>query len=148
VPICVLQVKLPGFFRNLLYTLCMIDHASASVSDYQKAIEFYSKLLAPVGYKMVADMAEYKVAGFADGSGSDYWIGEKSPAGNGHTAFVAKTKEAVEAFYKAGLEAGGKDNGKPGYRKEYGPGYYAAFIHDFDGNNIEAVWQDPNPPQE
>ena len=123
----------------------MIDHASVAVSDYQKAKEFYTTLLAPIGYKCQADMPQYKVAGFADGSGSDSWIGEKSPAGGGHTAFKAANKEAVEAFYKAGLEAGGKDNGAPGYRKDYGPGYYAAFVHDPDGNNIEAVWHDPSP---
>lgn len=124
----------------------MIDHATVAVSDYQKSKEFYAKLLAPLGYKMAADMAEYNVAGFADGSGSDYWIGVKSPAGNGHTAFAAKDKIAVDEFYKAGVDAGGTDNGAPGYRTDYGPGYYAAFVHDPDGNNIEAVWHDPNPP--
>ena len=58
-----------------------------------------------------------------------------------------RAEEEVDAFHKAGLEAGGADNGAPGYRTEYGPGYYAAFIRDPDGNNIEAVWHDPNPPQ-
>jgi hypothetical protein len=52
----------------------------------------------------------------------------------------------VEAFYEAGIGAGGADNGAPGYRKDYSPGYYAAFVHDYDGSNIEVVWHDPNPP--
>lgn len=125
----------------------MIDHASAAVSDYQKSKEFYAKLLAPLGYALKSDMAEYSVCGFSDGSGSDYWIGAKSPAGGGHTAFAARDKAAVDAFYAAGIDAGGRDNGAPGYRTDYGPGYYAAFIHDLDGNNIEAVWQDPSPPE-
>jgi predicted lactoylglutathione lyase len=124
----------------------MIDHASVAISDFTKSKEFYTKLLAPLGYKLAADMAQYSVAGFADGSGSDYWIGVKSPTGGGHTAFVAKDKQAVDAFYSAGVDAGGASNGAPGYRTDYGAGYYAAFIKDLDGNNIEAVWHDPNPP--
>jgi len=124
----------------------MIDHASSAVSDYQKSKEFYTKLLAPIGYKLLSDMPEYKVAGYGDSDHSDFWIGENAPVGHGHTAFRVDSKEAVDAFHKAGIEAGGGDNGAPGYRREYSPGYYGAFIHDLDGNNIEAVWHDPNPP--
>ena len=124
----------------------MIDHSSAVISDYQKSKEFYAKALAPIGYKLGADMEEYKVCGFGDTAHSDFWISVKEPTGGGHTAFAVKSKEEVDAFHKAGLEAGGADNGAPGYRKDYGPGYYAAFIHDLDGNNIEVVWHDPNPP--
>ena len=123
----------------------MIDHASAGVRDYQKSKEFYTKALAPLGYKLSLDLHEYKVAGFGEADHADFWIGEKDAPGNGHTAFVAKTKEAVDAFHAAGVDAGGRDNGAPGYRKEYSPGYYAAFVHDLDGNNIEVVWHDPNP---
>ena len=53
-----------------------------------------------------------------------------------------RSRNEVEAFHKAALAAGGKDNGKPGYRAEYWPGYYAAFVHDLDGHNVEAVWYD------
>lgn len=124
----------------------MIDHASVSVSDYQKSKELYRATLAPLGYALVTDLPEYQVAGFGEGGKSDFWIGQKAPGGAGHTAFAARDKAAVEAFHAAGLAAGGQDNGAPGYRKDYGPGYYAAFIHDYDGNNIEVVWHDPNPP--
>ena len=125
----------------------MIHHASVSVSDYNKSKEFYAKLLAPLGYTLGTDMPDYKVAGFAQDGAHDFWVGQNT-VGHGHTAFVAKNKEMVAAFHQAGLAAGGKDNGAPGYRKEYAPGYWAAFVHDLDGNNIEAVWQDSSPPQE
>ena len=59
-----------------------------------------------------------------------------------HLAFEAKSKDEVHAFYQTALEAGGRDNGGPGYRKDYWPGYYAAFVYDLDGHNIEAVWYD------
>jgi predicted lactoylglutathione lyase len=59
-----------------------------------------------------------------------------------HLAFEAKSKEEVEAFHKAALAAGARDNGRPGYRKDYWPGYYAAFVYDPDGHNVEAVWYD------
>ena len=121
----------------------MIDHTSVGVSDYHKSKEFYTKALAPLGYTVGMDLAEYKVAGFAHQGGPDFWIGENKGAGGTHVAFAAQSKAEVEAFYKAGTDAGGQDNGAPGYRKEYSPGYYAAFVKDPDGNNIEAVWRDP-----
>ena len=123
----------------------MIHHTSISVSDYEKSKQFYARMLAPLGYVLGIDMPEYKVAGFAHNGAHDFWIGQNT-VGHGHTAFAAIDKASVEAFHKEGLEAGGTDNGAPGYRKEYTPGYYAAFVHDLDGNNIEAVWHDPNPP--
>ncbi len=122
----------------------MIAHASVTVSDYDKAKDFYTKTLAPLGYTLTSPMDEYKAAGFKDAKAdrTDFWIGHKTPVVGGHVAFEVKSKEEVEAFYKAGLEAGGTDNGTPGYRTDYWPGYYAAYIHDIDGNNIEAVWYD------
>ncbi len=120
----------------------MIAHTSVAVSDYKKSKEFYTKALSPLGYTNNMDMPEYKAAGFNDGKNTDFWIGEKPGAQGTHVAFTAKSKEEVEAFYKAALAAGGKDNGAPGYRKEYWPGYYAAFVHDLDGSNIEVVWYD------
>ena len=122
----------------------MIAHASLPISSYKKAKEFYKKALAPLGYTLTMDMAEWQAGGFNDGNtkNTDFWIGQKETVIAGHVAFEAKNKKEVDAFYKAALAAGGKDNGKPGYRKEYWPGYYAAFIHDADGNNIEAVFYD------
>jgi predicted lactoylglutathione lyase len=87
-----------------------------------------------------------EAAGFTDGhngDNTDFWIGvnEKGVIPL-HIAFAAKNKEEVEAFYKAALDAGAKDNGGPGYRTDYWSGYYAAFVHDADGHNIEVVWYD------
>ncbi|HEY0010398.1 MAG TPA: VOC family protein [Candidatus Paceibacterota bacterium] len=121
----------------------MIAHTSVAVKDFPKSKELYIKALAPLGYVLGMELAEYGVAGFTHEGQVDFWIGKKDSAGNGHVAFTAASQEEVQAFHKAALEAGATDNGAPGYRKEYSPGYYAAFVHDLDGNNIEAVWMDP-----
>lgn len=126
----------------------MIDHVTLTVSDIEKAKEFYTKALAPLGYKILTDYPEWKLAGMGAGEASDVWIyagvGSKEEM---HIAFAAKNKEEVDNFYKAAMEVGGADNGAPGYRKNYTPGYYAAFIHDADKNNIEVVYHDPNPTE-
>jgi catechol 2,3-dioxygenase-like lactoylglutathione lyase family enzyme len=80
-------------------------------------------------------------AGFNDGKNTDFWIRKEESVVPTHVAFEASSRKQVEAFHKAALAAGGKDNGGPGYR-DYWPGYYAAFVLDPDGNNIEAVWYD------
>ncbi len=122
----------------------MIAHAGIHVNDYDKAKEFYTKALAPLGYKLNMDMAEYKAGGFMGPEGNtDFWIGGDGVKQPNHVAFGAPNEEQVQAFYKAALEAGAKDNGAPGYRTEYGAGYYAAFVYDPDGNNIETMyWND------
>lgn len=122
----------------------MIAHATILVRDYEKAKEFYKAALAPLGYTMNMDHPEWKAGGFNDGENTDFWINANGPFAPGHIAFAAKNKEEVQAFYDAALAAGGKDNGAPGYRKEYWPGYYAAFVHDADGSNIETVFFDHN----
>ena len=119
----------------------MISHASLKTSDIAKAKEFYIKALAPLGYKMTKEYPEYKIAGFADRQGNtDLWLDGNGTKETTHLAFGAATEEEVQAFYKAALEAGGKDNGGPGYRTDYGAGYYAAFVLDHDGHNIEAMF--------
>lgn len=122
----------------------MIDHTSVAVKNYQSAKEFYSKALAPLGYVLAMDLPEYKAGGFEQDGKRDFWIGEVEVSAGVHVAFAAKNKEAVDAFYDAAIAAGGKDNGAPGYRTQYSAGYYGAFIHDIDGNNVEAVWRDPS----
>lgn len=116
----------------------MLDHVSLSVTDTKKAQAFYAKALAPLGYKLVS---EYE-GGFGIGQegGSTIWAAQ-GPAQRpfAHLAFRAKDRKQVDAFYKAALAAGGKDNGLPGLRENYSPTYYAAFVIDPDGNNIEAV---------
>lgn len=117
----------------------MIAHTSLSVSDYGKAKAFYIKVLEPLGYQNNMEYGES--AGFNDGKNTDFWIARQEKVVPTHIAFEAKNRGEVEAFYAAALSAGAKDNGKPGYR-DYWPGYYAAFVHDADGNNVEAVWYD------
>ncbi len=117
----------------------MIAHTTLSVSDYRKSKAFYTEALEPLGYKNNMEYGES--AGFNDGKNTDFWISKEKSVVATHLAFEASSQKQVEAFYKAALKAGGKDNGKPGYR-DYWPGYYAAFVLDPDGNNIEAVWYD------
>jgi catechol 2,3-dioxygenase-like lactoylglutathione lyase family enzyme len=119
----------------------MIAHTSLPVSNYSKAKAFYTAILSSLGYTQNMEYGE--AAGFNDGINTDFWINtnEKGVVPS-HVAFAAKDKTQVEAFHKAALDAGAKDNGAPGYRKEYWPGYYAAFVHDADGHNIEVVFFD------
>ena len=120
----------------------MIAHASIGVRDYETAKEFFKKALSPLGYTMNMDHPEWKAGGYNDGKNTDFWINASGDFAKGHVAFEAKSKKEVDDFYKEALAAGARDNGKPGYRKEYWSGYYAAFVYDADGNNIEAVFFD------
>ena len=118
----------------------MIAHTMLAVADSERAKSFYSRALAPLGYTQEMDFGDS--AGFNDGRNTDFWVAEQDTVQATHLAFEAKSREEVEAFYQAALAAGAKDNGGPGYRTEYWPGYYAAFVYDPDGHNIEAVWYD------
>jgi catechol 2,3-dioxygenase-like lactoylglutathione lyase family enzyme len=116
----------------------MLDHVTATVGDVDAAKDFYSKALAPLGYSVQAEFPG--AAGFGTGEGiPDFWIGSSEERGAAHIAFSAKDRATVDAFYEAATSAGGKDNGAPGVRPHYHENYYAAFVHDADGNNIEAV---------
>jgi catechol 2,3-dioxygenase-like lactoylglutathione lyase family enzyme len=117
----------------------VIAHTTLPVSDYRRSKAFYIEVLAPLGYSNNMEYGES--AGFYDGKNTDFWITQEDTVVATHVAFEAQNREQVEAFHRAALDAGGKDNGAPGYR-DYWPGYYAAFVHDPDGNNIEAVWYD------
>lgn len=123
----------------------MIDHIGISVSNFAAAKNFYQKTLAALGMKpLTGEDGHY----FAFGAVHPvFWIAAlregSSPTKGAHYAFVAANIEAVNKFHKAALKAGGKDNGVPGYRTEYSPGYYGAFVCDPEGNNVEAVFHDP-----
>jgi predicted lactoylglutathione lyase len=117
----------------------MIAHTTLPISDYPKSKRFYSVVLATLGYRNNMEYGES--AGFNDGENTDFWISKQSPVVPTHLAFQASSRQQVEAFHKTALAAGGQDNGGPGYR-DYSPGYYAAFVLDPDGNNVEAVWYD------
>jgi len=117
----------------------MIAHTTLHVSNYTKSKAFYVQALAPLGYTNNMEYGE--AAGFNDGKNTDFWIAREDTIVPTHLAFEANSRQEVEAFYKAALDAGAADNGGPGYR-DYWPGYYAAFVYDPDGHNIEAVWYD------
>jgi catechol 2,3-dioxygenase-like lactoylglutathione lyase family enzyme len=122
----------------------MIDHIGFSVSDYPRAKAFYEKALAPLGYVLVMevqqDANDAPAAGFGAGGKPDFWIGGEGGLNKPvHIAITAKDRPAVEAFYKAAIAAGARDNGPPGLRPHYHATYYGAFVLDFDGHNIEAV---------
>ena len=114
----------------------MIDHTSLTVSDFAKSRAFFERALKPLGYKVMREFPG--VAGFGEGERADFWIAQGKPQPT-HLAFLAANRKLVDEFYKAAIAGGGRDNGGPGLRTQYHPDYYAAFVHDPDGNNIEVV---------
>lgn len=117
----------------------MIDHVGFTVSDYGAARAFYLAALKPLGFGMVMEFPE--TGGLGPEGKPVFWIsGGASTAPALHVAFAASNAAAVRAFHAAALAAGGRDNGAPGLRPQYHPGYYAAFVLDPDGHNIEAVF--------
>jgi len=100
-----------------------------------------------LGYKLKMDAPQWKAAGFMEGGHTSFWIVEKKSMTPGHVALLGKSKQAVNKFYDAACKTGGKDNGGPGFRTDYGPNYYAAFIKDADGNNIEACYFGEKAPK-
>jgi catechol 2,3-dioxygenase-like lactoylglutathione lyase family enzyme len=126
----------------------MIDHTGIGVADMARSAAFYDAALGALGLRRVMQLPRNDGS---DGIGYGvhypvFWIDRYHPPGvKQHTAFVARSQAEVEAFHTAAIEAGGTDNGAPGYRpvpKSY-PTYYAAFVLDPDGNNIEAVFREP-----
>lgn len=127
----------------------MIDHLGLSVSDYEAAKAFYSKALAPLDYSLIMEVTAEQTghtaaAGFGAGGKPDFWIGGEGAMNKPvHVAILAKDRATVDAFYKAAMTAGGRDNGPPGLRPHYHANYYGAFVLDPDGHNIEAVCHAP-----
>ena len=120
----------------------MIDHIGLKVKDFKKSLAFYAKALAPIGYKVISEGSGY--AGLGAGTSPVLWISQGEPPKPGvHLAFNSRKRAQVDRFHQEALKAGGKDNGKPGIRKDYHEHYYGAFALDPDGNNIEAVCHDP-----
>lgn len=119
----------------------MFDHVGLRVHDLARSTQFFQKALAPLGHALQSSGDDY--AGFGPAGAAALWL-HKLPAKAGpgvgtHVAFVAPSREAVHEFHAAGLAAGGRDNGAPGPRPDYGDTYYAAFLVDPEGNNVEAV---------
>jgi catechol 2,3-dioxygenase-like lactoylglutathione lyase family enzyme len=129
----------------------VIDHLSSYATDYAATKRFYEAALAPLGARLHAEMTstwdpEFPTRRFCafGPERAIFWVIEvKQPATPRHTAFNAATRAQVDAFYRAALAAGGRDNGAPGLRAIYHPNYYGAFVLDPDGNNVEAVCHDP-----
>jgi catechol 2,3-dioxygenase-like lactoylglutathione lyase family enzyme len=119
----------------------MIDHVSIGVRDVAKTKRFYDAALKPLGYKCLSE-GEGSLGYGADAvvlwiSGSEHPVPADMKSGL-HFCFTAPTPRSVDAFHAAALKSGGSDNGKPGPRADYGPGYYAAFVIDPDGYRLEA----------
>lgn len=117
----------------------LIDHLQLVVGDISAAQKFYSAIFAALNIPMGGTGDGFFWADELFVSTPDCVAAQGILTGRHHLAFQAQSRTVVEAFYKAALENGGKDNGKPGERA-YHPGYYAAFVLDPDGNNIEAVY--------
>ena len=119
----------------------MIDHTAVNVSDFEAAKSFYAQALQLLGYSLAFEAGEF--LGFADEHGMDLGVVRRDPVGGAHVAFKCPDHATVDAFYEAAMAAGASDNGAPGIRAHYHENYYAGFVHDADGNNIEAVCQQP-----
>jgi catechol 2,3-dioxygenase-like lactoylglutathione lyase family enzyme len=126
----------------------VIDHIGVGVRDYEESVAFYSAALGPLGLELVAETdTDNRAAGFGYRGRDDFWIHEGRPAGRAHIAFEAQSQEQVDGFHAAAIDAGGRDNGPPGLRGEYSATYYAAYILDPNGNNIEAVFHGGAPSE-
>ena len=122
----------------------MFDHVGLNVRDYAASRAFYEQALAPLGYTVQMAFEEWNACAFGRDGHPGFWVAQREPYGTGtHVAFAVDDRGAVDAFHAAALAAGGADNGGPGLREHYHPTYYAAFVHDPDGNNVEAVCHKP-----
>jgi catechol 2,3-dioxygenase-like lactoylglutathione lyase family enzyme len=127
----------------------MLDHLGVNVADFDRSKAFYEKALAPLSITLIkevsaADTGAHAHAGFGTDGKPFFWIGDTGPSRSTvHIAFAARSHDAVKAFYRAALAAGGKDNGAPGPRPQYHAHYFGAFVFDPDGNNVEAVCHRP-----
>lgn len=121
----------------------MFDHVVFGVSDFAQSKAFYLKALEPIGVTVVKDWPPNGVELCQPkGTASLGLFQTKEKPAYLHIAFVAKNRQQVDAFYRAALAAGGKDNGPPGIRPQYNQQYYAAFVIDPDGHNIEVVYHE------
>jgi catechol 2,3-dioxygenase-like lactoylglutathione lyase family enzyme len=126
----------------------MLDHVGVEVADLDRSRAFYQAALAPLGIAVAMSPMPGALGfgGEVDGVRRPYfWLMARGrpPVSGAHLAFAAPDRDAVDAFHGAGLAGGGTDNGPPGPRPLYHPGYYGAFLLDPDGNNVEAVCHRP-----
>jgi catechol 2,3-dioxygenase-like lactoylglutathione lyase family enzyme len=126
----------------------MIDHLSLTVADLANAVGFYDAVLSPLGASRLAavDHGEVHVRGYGRDGKPSFWIAGgtgESTGFAGHVAFAAPDRASVDAFHRAAIAAGARDNGAPGLRPDYHENYYGAFVIDPDGHRLEAVCHRP-----
>jgi catechol 2,3-dioxygenase-like lactoylglutathione lyase family enzyme len=127
----------------------MIHHIDFAVTDISRSREFYVRALAPLGLTAAVAFTNHEgrqLIGFGSLADPVFWIRDGEPIrGRLHVAFQAKSHAVVDAFHAVAVQAGGTDNGRPGLRPRYAEHWYAAFVLDPDGHNIEAVCRLPEP---
>ena len=117
----------------------IVDHVDVHASDYAESVHFYETVLEPLGIPRIAESDEWTCF-------TNVNVVDRTPStANLHLCFHARSRDQVDEFHAAGLTAGFRSNGAPGYR-DYGPGYYAAYLLDPDGNNVEALYRDVGNP--
>jgi catechol 2,3-dioxygenase-like lactoylglutathione lyase family enzyme len=129
----------------------MLDHMTILVKDYRRSVTFYLQALKPLGYAMTLELDDVTYphlpsaffAGLGVNRKADLWLRPSKIIAPTHVAFRAESRAIVDAFYREAIAAGGTANGAPGLRSEYDPNYYAAFVLDPDGYNVEAVCHEP-----
>lgn len=129
----------------------MFDHLSIGVSDLAKSLTFYDAALKPLGISQMFAMSDRGIAAYVGADQVSFWLYSKDSAQSAlgelpspprfHLAFRAVDRAAVDAFYEAAISAGGTDEGPPGIRAQYHPGYYAAYVRDPNGYKVEVVCQ-------
>jgi len=144
------QAHLPCKAENKLRRRTnVLDHIGISVTDFERSKAFYERALAALSIGLIREVSAAESganahAGFGKDGKPFFWIGTgKRASGPVPIALVASRRSDVAAFYRAAMEAGGRDNGSPGLRPHYHPNYFGAFVLDPDGNNIEAVCHKP-----
>jgi catechol 2,3-dioxygenase-like lactoylglutathione lyase family enzyme len=128
----------------------MLDHVGIAVADAGRSKLFYEQALAPLGISLIMTVGSEQTEsggtahGFGSGNEPFFWVGDNERVGEGtHIAFAVESRALVDAFHQAALAAGGRDHGAPGLRPHYHEHYYAAFVLDPDGINVEAVCHRP-----
>lgn len=123
----------------------VISHITLGTNDYEKASIFYDAALKPLGFSRVPKPADKPPLYAVNGEMPHLYLykpydGRPATWGNGtHVALTAKSRQAVDEFYREAIENGGSSEGEPGLREDYGPNYYAAYVRDPDGNKLQAV---------